>query len=63
MKILQSPITLSERPSTTEFPLPAYDWEKQTRYETVTAGRFTSNSAQTFDSNGKPKDAQNDNND
>ena len=63
MNALHSPLTLSEEPSTTEFPFPEYDWETQTRNDTVTAGRSTSNSVQTFDSQGKPRDSQSDNND
>jgi hypothetical protein len=63
MKTLQSPAQLSESPSLTEFELPAYDWNKQTRHATIIAGRVTTNSVQTFDSSGKPRDSQNDNND
>jgi hypothetical protein len=62
-KAMQSPLTLSEEASTTKFNVPAYDWKKQTRHDTVIAGKHTFHSMQTFDSNGKPKDAQNDNND
>lgn len=63
MTALKSPTDLSENPSTAEFPLPAYDWNKQTRHDTIVAGKFTQNSIQTFDYKGQPKDAQNDNND
>lgn len=63
MKTLQSPAQLSESPSLTEFELPAYDWNKQTRHATIIAGRYTSSSVQTFDTYGKPKDATSDNND
>ena len=63
MKSQQTPATLSDAPSTGEFPLPAYDWNKQTRHDTIVAGRFTGGSIQTFDCNGKPKDTQGDNND
>jgi hypothetical protein len=59
----QTPLTLSENPSTTEFKLPAYDWKKQTRHDTIVAGKHTFNSLQTFDNHGRPKDSQNDNND
>lgn len=38
MTALKSPVELSESPSTTEFPLPAYDWNKQTRHDTIVAG-------------------------
>ena len=63
MKTMQTPQTLRESPSKTEFHLPAYDWNKQTRHDTIVAGGWTSNSLQTFDSNGQPKDAQMDDND
>ncbi len=63
MTALKSPVELSESPSTTNFPLPAYDWSKQTRHDTIVAGKYTSNSIQTFDYKGQPQDAQNDNND
>jgi hypothetical protein len=63
MTALKSPVELSESASTTEFPLPAYDWNKQTRHDTIVAGKYTSNSLQTFDSKGQPKDSQSDNND
>lgn len=63
MKTMDSPLALCDAPSTTEFHLPAYDWNKQTRHETIVAGKFTSSSIQTFDHNGKPKDSQSDNND
>jgi hypothetical protein len=63
MKTLQTPTKLSESPSTMEFKLPAYDWKKQTRHDTIVAGKYTSASLQTFDSKGQPKDSQSDNND
>ena len=63
MTALKSPVELSENPSTNEFPLPAYDWNKQTRHDTIVAGKHTFRSIQTFDSKGKPNDTQNDNND
>ncbi len=63
MKDMQSPLALGENPSTTEFPLPAYDWNKQTRHDIIAAGKWTANSLQTFDSKGQPKDSQNDHND
>ena len=63
MKAMQSPSTLCENPSTTEFHLPAYDWNKQTRHDIIATGKHTFNSLQTFDSSGKPKDSQNDHND
>ena len=63
MTALKSPVELSDSPSTTEFPLPAYDWNKQTRHDTIVAGKYTSASIQTFDSKGQPKDSQSDNND
>ncbi len=62
MKTL-TPADLSQTPSTTEFHLPAYDWNKQTRHDTIIAGSYTSNSVQTFDYHGKPNDSKNDNND
>ncbi len=63
MKVMQSPLALSENPSTTEFHLPAYDWNKQTRHDIIAAGKYTCNSQQTFDTRGQPKDSQNDHND
>jgi hypothetical protein len=63
MPALKTPAGLSQSPSTTPCPLQAYDWKKQTRYETIVAGKYTVNSIQTFDSYGKPKDAQSDSND
>lgn len=63
MKAMQSPSTLCENPSTTEFQLPAYDWNKQTRHDTIVAGSFSGNSMQTFDYSGKPTDSKSDNND
>lgn len=62
MTALKSPIKLSESPSTSDFPLPAYDWNKQTRHDTIVAS-YTSNSLQTFNSKGQPSDAKSDNND
>jgi hypothetical protein len=61
--IKQTPLTLSENPSTTEFKPPAYDWKKQTRHDTIVAGKYTQNSIQTYDNKGQPKDSQSDNND
>jgi hypothetical protein len=63
MPTLNTPVGLSQSPSTTACPLPAYDWMKQTRFETIVAGKHTFNSIQTFDRDGNPKDAQSDNND
>lgn len=63
MKDMQSPLTLSDNPSTTEFRLPAYDWNKQTRHDTIVAGKHTASSVQTFDPYGKPRDSTSDNND
>ena len=63
MEAMLNPLTLSDEPSTTEFHLPTYDWNKQTRHDTIVAGKSTLNSIQTFDSKGHPKDSQNDNND
>ena len=63
MTALKSPVELSESPSTSEFPLPAYDWNKQTRHDTIVAGKWTANSIQTFDHKGQPNDSQQDNND
>jgi len=63
MNALKNPATLSDEPSTTAFDLPAYDWDKQTRHDTIVAGKYTFNSQQTFDSKGQPKDSRADNND
>ena len=63
MNSINTPITLSEQPSAAEFPLPSYDWKEQIRHHTIIAGRYTANSVQTFDSQGRPKDSTSDNND
>jgi hypothetical protein len=63
MPAFMSPAGLSQSPSTTACPMPAYDWKKQTRHDTIVAGNWTYNSIQTFDSTGRPSDAQSDNND
>jgi len=63
METMLNPLTISEEPSTTNFHLPAYDWNKQTRHDTIVAGKFTASSIQTYDHRGQPKDSQNDNND
>jgi hypothetical protein len=56
------------RPLKKEGPkLPDYDWDRQERFDeglTVpVATSWTMNSRQTFDHNGKPTDADHDNND
>lgn len=63
MSQLETPVTISEKPSTAEFPLPAYDWNEQRRHPTIIAGSYTSGSIQTFNSQGKPSDSRSDNND
>jgi len=63
METMQTPLTLSDEPSTAEFHLPAYDWNKQTRHDTIVAGKYTTNSTQTFDMRGRPHDSKSDNND
>lgn len=63
MTATKTPTDLSESPSTTSFHLPAYDWKKQTRHDTIVAGKFTANSIQTFDYKGTPNDSRSDNND
>jgi hypothetical protein len=62
MKTTQTPMTLSESPSRTEFHLQAYDWNKQTRIQPMGGGadRITTGSVQTFDNKGKPTDANSD---
>jgi len=64
MKTLETPASLSREPSKSEFHLPAYDWNKQSRNITKNAGsRFTVGSQQTFNSSGQPCDSKNDSND
>lgn len=64
MPTLLSPVTLSEKPACSAPEEREYDWASQTRYnDMAVAGSSTSNSVQTFDSNGKPKDSRDDNND
>lgn len=63
MKTLESPLTLASPPSTFAETAPEYRWGEQRRYGDIVAGRFTTQSQQTFDSKGQPKDANADNND
>ncbi len=60
-----TPTDLSRSVRGAPIPKPSpYDWKRQQRDDTVYAGKYTSNSAQTFDPfKGTPKDAQSDNND
>lgn len=58
-----TPADLSQAPSTTEFHLPAYDWNKQTRHDTIITGSYSTNSVQTFNHKGQPNDSRSDNND
>lgn len=62
---LLTPGMLAEHGVTVEVPVPEYDWKRQQRWDEnmPVAGKYTSNSIQTFDHKGKPHDAQNDNND
>ena len=63
MKIMQNPINLSDKPSTHKVDMPDYDWNKQTRHDTIEAGKHTMNSVQTFDNKGRPVDTRHDNSD
>jgi hypothetical protein len=56
MKTLETPVSLSREPSKSEFHLPAYDWNKQSR--NTPSNSLTYNSVQTFASNGQPCDAK-----
>lgn len=60
-----SPATLSRSPASQSIEVPEYDWSKQVRFsdEQVIAGSYTSNSTQTFDSKGQPKDSKSDHTD
>ena len=64
MKTLESPLTLASPPSTFAETAPEYRWDEQRRYGDIVAGtKFTSNSQQTFDNKGLPKDANSDRSD
>ena len=63
MKMLLSPLELSEKPATEDILVSPYDWQNQTRFSTLMAGKYTSGSVQTFDGQGKPKDNASDHND
>jgi hypothetical protein len=62
---LLTPSALAKSTPVKPLEVPSYDWDKQQRWEdrTIYAGKYTVNSIQTFDSQGKPRDSQNDNND
>jgi hypothetical protein len=59
------PSDLSRPPSTIKLDIPKYNWKEQKRFSNtkIVAGHYTSNSIQTFGSNGQPKDAKGDSND
>ena len=57
-----TPSQLSAQPNIKSIVVPDYDFGAQSR-RILMAGLYTSNSVQTFDFYGKPRDAQNDNND
>ena len=55
---------ISLKPNVLPISAPDYDFDRQNRWqETTIMGKFTSNSVQTFDGQGKPKDSTSDNND
>lgn len=63
MKAL-TPTQLSSKPNIMSVIVPEYDFKNQNRWDgTLMAGSFTSNSIQTFNSNGQPNDAKSDNTD
>jgi hypothetical protein len=59
-----TPSQISIKPNVIPLIVPDYDFDGQNRWDgTLMAGNQTSNSIQTFDGNGKPKDAKDDKND
>lgn len=58
-----TPTDLSKAIPAGKVETPGYNWQTQVRYESAGAGDYTGNSVQTFDGNGKPRDASNDKND
>lgn len=58
-----TPEILSSKPSGCDYATPAYDWETQSSGISCMAGYTTSGTIQTFGSDGKPKDSQDDKND
>lgn len=58
-----APNSLASRPVSQGFHVPPYNWNTQSRGNILMAGRYTGSSVQTFDSRGKPKDSNSDNND
>jgi hypothetical protein len=57
-----NPTTLSKQPNAIEHPIPDYNWEEQTRGNTI-VGRYTSGSIQTYNSKGQPADSKADQDD
>jgi len=57
-----TPEILSTKPSGCDYATPSYDWNNQSSGLSC-AGSYTMHSMQTFDSYGKPQDAEHDNND
>jgi hypothetical protein len=51
-----TPSQISELVATQPMMTPAYNWDKQTRYEGLLAMASTMNTKQTFNSNGQPCD-------
>jgi hypothetical protein len=56
---------IAEHGATVEVPVPEYDWKRQQRWDanSPVGGKYTGNSVQTFDSQGKPNDSRSDSND
>lgn len=67
MESLLTPASVARTTPIKSIDVPDYCWEKQVRGdpwgETPMAGNHTERSVQTFDSHGKPKDANGDKND
>ena len=59
-----TPSILAITPNVRPIVVPAYDFNRQTRWNgEIMAMAYTVNSIQTFDNSGRPKDAKSDSND
>jgi hypothetical protein len=58
-----TPMDISKKISSKDNKAPSYNWDKQTRFETLSAGFYTHNSKQTFDNFGNAVDSRGDNDD
>lgn len=60
---MTTPLKIAVEPNKIHLTVKDYNFEEQVRRGLVSAGRHTNNSIQTFNSSGKPTDAQSDKND